>query len=259
MTLRAGNPRVSSPSRGAREGPSGSSLSGLWSAACCPGRGHREGSRSLTGTSGPAPCHCPPRVGPFASFSSRPPPSVPVAFLRACGIGRKGDEPRVALLAKQTHTRTHTQPQKNDCSKSHVYIMILTGIDGPSEVCILPTTWGHQRTLGIHAWPYFKIVTSFSAPTVSRTSGESTKPAGLLASGAAERERGSGSPAGSVGCWGEAAQEGLSSERRSQSPRALHHDARGHSTASEAPGVKLFMCLGTFQGRLRKERGLSQA
>lgn len=31
-------------------------------------------------------------------------PNVPVAFLRVRGIGRKGDEPRFASLAKQTHT-----------------------------------------------------------------------------------------------------------------------------------------------------------
>lgn len=41
---------------------------------------------------------------PFASFPLDLFPSVPVAFLRVWGIGRKGDEPRFALLAKQTHT-----------------------------------------------------------------------------------------------------------------------------------------------------------
>lgn len=51
-------------------------------------------------------------------------PRAPVAFLRVWGIGRKGDEPRVASLVKQTHT----QPQKNDCSKCYVYIIILIGI-----------------------------------------------------------------------------------------------------------------------------------
>lgn len=51
-------------------------------------------------------------------------PSVPMAFLRVWSIGRKGHEPRVALLTKLTHTR----PQKNDCSKCYVYILILMGI-----------------------------------------------------------------------------------------------------------------------------------
>lgn len=37
--------------------------------------------------------------------------SVPVAFLRVRGIGRKGDEPGFALLAKQTHRHSHTKPQ----------------------------------------------------------------------------------------------------------------------------------------------------
>lgn len=41
---------------------------------------------------------------PFLLFLLNLLPSVPVAFLRVWGIGRKGDEPRVAFLAKQTHT-----------------------------------------------------------------------------------------------------------------------------------------------------------
>ena len=43
-------------------------------------------------------------TGPLLLFLLDLFPSVPVASLRAWGIGRKGDEPRFALLAKQTHT-----------------------------------------------------------------------------------------------------------------------------------------------------------
>lgn len=37
-------------------------------------------------------------------------------------------------------------------------------------------------------------------------------------------------------------------------PKSLCHGARGHYTASQSPGVRSFVCVGFFQGCLRKER-----
>lgn len=55
-------------------------------------------------TCGLALCHWPHHQASLLLVLLHVSPRAPVAFLRVWDISRKGDEPRIASLAKQTHT-----------------------------------------------------------------------------------------------------------------------------------------------------------